>query len=175
MKIIKQIGIIFSVCWISMVIEEFFPGIFRRQYYRNDPAVFLSGCGNTENRTHSGKGGFSSGKHVLFLYPCGGQHHQLSGHSGERSGAADCYLRCVHGHNFRGDSLYSHLYHAAVTEEEKILKELFASPYFGVALSVITFGIGVKLNQKLKTPICNPLIIAIVLTSGVLLVFRNSL
>ena len=28
MKIIKQIGIIFSVCWISMVIEEFFPGIF---------------------------------------------------------------------------------------------------------------------------------------------------
>ncbi|HIZ74726.1 MAG TPA: LrgB family protein [Candidatus Mediterraneibacter stercoravium] len=51
------------------------------------------------------------------------------------------------------------------------MKELFASPYFGVALSVITFGIGVKLNQKLKTPICNPLIIAIVLTSGVLLVF----
>ena len=51
------------------------------------------------------------------------------------------------------------------------MKELFESPYFGVALSVITFGIGVKLNQKLKTPVCNPLIIAIVLTAGVLVIF----
>ena len=30
MKIIKQIGIIFSVCWISMVIEKIFPGVFRQ-------------------------------------------------------------------------------------------------------------------------------------------------
>ena len=28
MKIIKQIGIIFSVCWISLIIEKLFPGIF---------------------------------------------------------------------------------------------------------------------------------------------------
>ena len=28
-----------------------------------------------------------------------------------------------------------------------------------------------KLNQKLKTPVCNPLIIAIVLTAGVLVIF----
>ena len=46
------------------------------------------------------------------------------------------------------------------------MNELTASPYFGVALSVIAFGIGVKLQQKLKTPVCNPLIIAIVLTAG---------
>lgn len=52
------------------------------------------------------------------------------------------------------------------------MKELFESPYFGVALSVIAFWAGVKLNQKLKTPVCNPLIIAIVLVSAVLLVFR---
>lgn len=51
------------------------------------------------------------------------------------------------------------------------MKELFESSYFGVALSVITFGIGVKLNRKLKTPVCNPLIIAIVLTAGVLVIF----
>ena len=38
------------------------------------------------------------------------------------------------------------------------MSELFASPYFGVGLSVIAFGIGVKLNRKLKTPVCNPLI-----------------
>ena len=50
--------------------------------------------------------------------------------------------------------------------------EIFASPYFGVALSVAAFGIGVKLQQKLKTPVCNPLIIAIVLIAGVLLIFK---
>ena len=52
------------------------------------------------------------------------------------------------------------------------MSEIFASPYFGVALSVITFWIGVKLQRRLKTPVCNPLIVAIVLTSGVLLIFR---
>ena len=49
---------------------------------------------------------------------------------------------------------------------------IFASPYFGIGLSVIAFGIGVKLNQKFKTPFCNPLIIAIVLVSAVLLIFK---
>lgn len=52
------------------------------------------------------------------------------------------------------------------------MTEIFSSPYFGVALSVAAFGIGVKLQQKLKTPVCNPLIIAIVLTAGVLLIFK---
>ena len=52
------------------------------------------------------------------------------------------------------------------------MSEIFASPYFGVALSVAAFGIGVKLQQKLKTPVCNPLIIAIVLIAGVLLIFK---
>ena len=51
------------------------------------------------------------------------------------------------------------------------MKELMVSPYFGVALSIVAFWIGVKLNHKLKTPVCNPLIVAIVLIVGVLLVF----
>ena len=51
------------------------------------------------------------------------------------------------------------------------MKELMASPYFGVALSVIAFWFGEKLQRKLKTPICNPLIIAIVLIVGILLIF----
>lgn len=49
--------------------------------------------------------------------------------------------------------------------------ELFRSPYFGVALSVIAFGIGTKIQQKTKSAVCNPLIIAIVLIVGVLLAF----
>ncbi len=52
------------------------------------------------------------------------------------------------------------------------MEALYTSPYFGVALSVIMFGIGVKLQQKTKSALCNPLIIAIVLVIGVLLVFR---
>lgn len=52
------------------------------------------------------------------------------------------------------------------------MQALFTSPYFGVALSVIMFGIGVKIQQKTKLAICNPLIIAIVLVIGVLLLFK---
>lgn len=52
------------------------------------------------------------------------------------------------------------------------MSEVFSSPYFGVALSVIAFGIGVGLHQKFKTPFCNPLVIAIVLVCAVLLIFR---
>lgn len=51
------------------------------------------------------------------------------------------------------------------------MEALYSSAYFGVALSVIAFGIGVKLQRKFKTAICNPLIIAIVLIVGVLLIF----
>ena len=51
------------------------------------------------------------------------------------------------------------------------MKELMTSPYFGVGLSVVAFWIGEKLHSKLKTPICNPLIVAIVLIVGVLLNF----
>lgn len=57
-------------------------------------------------------------------------------------------------------------------ERMQNMSEIFESPYFGVALSVIAFWIGVNLNKKLKTPVCNPLIVAIVIVSAVLLVFR---
>lgn len=50
--------------------------------------------------------------------------------------------------------------------------EITASPFFGVALSVASFWIGVKLNEKFRTPVCNPLLIAILLVSGTLLVLH---
>ena len=52
------------------------------------------------------------------------------------------------------------------------MEALYTSPYFGVALSVIAFGAGVRIQHKTKSPLCNPLIIAIVLIIGVLLVFK---
>ena len=52
------------------------------------------------------------------------------------------------------------------------MEALYTSPYFGVALSVIAFGAGVRIQQKTKSPLCNPLIIAIILIIGALLVFK---
>lgn len=53
-----------------------------------------------------------------------------------------------------------------------MMQELFASSYFGIALSIIAFWIGVKIQKKTGLVICNPLIIAIVLVSAVLLIFK---
>lgn len=52
------------------------------------------------------------------------------------------------------------------------MQELAASPFFGIALSITAFWIGEKIQKKTGLVICNPLIIAIVLVIGVLLIFR---
>ena len=53
-----------------------------------------------------------------------------------------------------------------------MMAELFASPFFGISLSVIAFWIGVSIQKKTGLVLCNPLLIAIVLVSAVLLVCR---
>lgn len=53
-----------------------------------------------------------------------------------------------------------------------MMAELFASPFFGIALSVIAFWVGVRIQKKTGLVLCNPLLIAIVLVSAVLLVCR---
>lgn len=50
--------------------------------------------------------------------------------------------------------------------------ELCESPFFGVALSIFAFWVGEKIQKKTGIMWCNPLIIAIVLIIGVLLVFK---
>lgn len=50
--------------------------------------------------------------------------------------------------------------------------ELFASPFFGISLSIIAFWVGVRIQKKTGLVLCNPLLIAIVLVSAVLLVCR---
>ena len=55
---------------------------------------------------------------------------------------------------------------------EQVLSELVSSPFFGIALSIVAFSIGVWIQKKTGLVICNPLIIAIVLVSGVLLLFK---
>ena len=52
------------------------------------------------------------------------------------------------------------------------MAELLASPFFGIALSILAYWVGTLLQKKTGLVVCNPLIIAIVLVSGVLLLFR---
>lgn len=52
------------------------------------------------------------------------------------------------------------------------LKELCYSPYFGVVLSIFMYQIGVFVSHKLKTPVANPLLIAVILIIAFLKIFR---
>ena len=52
------------------------------------------------------------------------------------------------------------------------MAEMFASPFFGLALSILAFLIGVEIRKRTGLELCNPLLIAIVLVSALLLVCR---
>lgn len=52
------------------------------------------------------------------------------------------------------------------------MAEIFYSPYFGISLTIISFFVGQKIQKKTGLMICNPLLIAVVLIIGILLVFR---
>ena len=53
-----------------------------------------------------------------------------------------------------------------------MMQEIMSSPFFGIWLSIAAFWIGVKLQKKTGLVICYPLIIAIVLVSGTLLILK---
>lgn len=55
------------------------------------------------------------------------------------------------------------------------MKELIIdNPFFGLIISYIAFEIGKFIFQKSKTPLCNPLLIAILLVMGTLKIFNIS-
>lgn len=45
------------------------------------------------------------------------------------------------------------------------------SLFFGVAISIVGYELGIILKKKLKTPLCNPLLISIIFVIAVLLIF----
>ena len=55
------------------------------------------------------------------------------------------------------------------------MNNILSSPLFGIVLCVAAFVLGVAINQKVKSPIANPLLIAIALVIIVLKVFNISL
>ena len=44
------------------------------------------------------------------------------------------------------------------------------SVFFGVIISLVSYGIGVLLRKKFKSPLLNPLLISIIITIAVLLI-----
>lgn len=52
------------------------------------------------------------------------------------------------------------------------MDSIFASPLFGIILCIFTFEIGRFLSRKLKTPLANPLLIAIALSIAFLQIFH---
>ena len=53
-----------------------------------------------------------------------------------------------------------------------MIDKLTASPLFGVTLCILTFELGVWLQKKTKSPLCNPLLISIVLIAAILTIFK---
>ncbi len=52
------------------------------------------------------------------------------------------------------------------------MKDLFQSPLFGIVLCIVCFEVGLWVNKKLKTPLANPLLIAIAMVIIILNVFH---
>ena len=52
------------------------------------------------------------------------------------------------------------------------MSEVYASPFFGIFLSILTFEIGVRINKKTKSAVANPLLIAVILCILVIKIFR---
>lgn len=52
------------------------------------------------------------------------------------------------------------------------MKDVLMSPLFGIVLSVLAFEIGLFINKKTGSPLCNPLLIAVALIIVVLKLFR---
>lgn len=53
------------------------------------------------------------------------------------------------------------------------MKELItSSPLFGIAITILTYYLGIKINQKTKKAIFNPLLIAELLIIAILIVFK---
>ncbi len=52
------------------------------------------------------------------------------------------------------------------------MAEILSSPLFGIALSIAAFKVGLWVNQKIRNPIANPLIIAMTIVVATLTIFK---
>lgn len=52
------------------------------------------------------------------------------------------------------------------------MPEVYASPFFGITLSILAYELGVFISQKTKQPLANPLLIGIILCIAVIEIFN---
>lgn len=53
----------------------------------------------------------------------------------------------------------------------EMMNEVFASPFFGISLSILTYWLATKIQKRLKSAVFNPLLLAILMSAAVLLIF----
>jgi len=53
-----------------------------------------------------------------------------------------------------------------------LMNAFTASPFFGICLSIFAYEVGLTINRKLKTPVANPLMIAVAIVIGILTVLK---
>ena len=175
MKIIRQIGIIFTVCWLSLVIEKLLPFTFPASVIGMILLFLCLFTGVLKIEHIQEKADFLLGNMAFFFVPAGVSimnYFDVLKHSIVQ--LVFVYYICSDCMEREIDTPFDEKQETrkSTVRRRRKMRELCSSPYFGIALSVLAFGIGVKLNEKLKTPVCNPLVIAIVLIVGVLLIFK---
>jgi predicted murein hydrolase (TIGR00659 family) len=60
----------------------------------------------------------------------------------------------------------------AYKKEEALMRELFSNPIFALLISLFAYEIGIFINKKTKIAFFNPLMIAIALVIGILVIFN---
>lgn len=51
------------------------------------------------------------------------------------------------------------------------MSDIFASPFFGITISILAFFIGLEIQKRTKIALCNPLLLAIILVIVFLKIF----
>ena len=54
------------------------------------------------------------------------------------------------------------------------MSDIFASPFFGITISILAFFIGLEIQKRTKIALCNPLLLAIILVIVFLKIFGIS-
>lgn len=157
MKIIKQVGIIFSICALSVLIEHFLPFAFPASVIGMILLFLFLLSGLLKIDPYPGEIGLSAGQHGFLLYPGRRECHQLSGYSeGQLAApAAVCVLTTIITFAATACSVRFTMY-LLPAGKEAVMSELWASPYFGIALSILAFWAGEKLQKKLKSAFLQP-------------------
>lgn len=123
MKIIKQFGIIFSICWISTLIEHLLPFSFPASVIGMILLFICLLTGILKIDHIREKSDISSCKYGVFLYPCRSKCYQLFGYSESELASAASDLYSYNHHHFCSNCLQRSSDHAPSCAQKRRLHE----------------------------------------------------